>query len=109
MQRVFSAAQTEWRRERDSNPRYPLRYSGFQDRLFQPLTHPSAAVIRILTVWQHGYCGVDSERKSPLNSGGFFSGIAHGPGHPRRIMRDAVAALRVEHDDAAVSVQAGLQ
>ena len=31
-----------WRRERDSNPRSPLRLSGFQDRLFQPLTHPSA-------------------------------------------------------------------
>ena len=31
-----------WRRERDSNPRYPFRYSGFQDRLFQPLTHLSA-------------------------------------------------------------------
>src|SRR5689334_10515526 len=32
----------KWRRERDSNPRYPFRYSGFQDRLFQPLTHLSA-------------------------------------------------------------------
>ena len=32
----------QWRRERDSNPRYPFRYSGFQDRLFQPLTHPSS-------------------------------------------------------------------
>ena len=31
-----------WRRERDSNPRYPLRYNGFQDRRYQPLTHPSA-------------------------------------------------------------------
>ena len=31
-----------WRRERDSNPRCPFRHSGFQDRLFQPLTHPSA-------------------------------------------------------------------
>jgi hypothetical protein len=31
-----------WRRERDSNPRSPLGLSGFQDRLFQPLTHPSA-------------------------------------------------------------------
>ena len=40
--REFSAVQTAWRRERDSNPRYPFRYSGFQDRLFQPLTHPSA-------------------------------------------------------------------
>ena len=34
---------TCWRRERDSNPRYGFPYSGFQDRLFQPLTHPSAA------------------------------------------------------------------
>jgi hypothetical protein len=32
-----------WRRERDSNPRYGFPYSGFQDRLFQPLTHPSAS------------------------------------------------------------------
>ena len=31
-----------WRRERDSNPRYPFRYNGFQDRRYQPLTHPSA-------------------------------------------------------------------
>ena len=31
-----------WRRERDSNPRYPFRHSGFQDHPFQPLTHPSA-------------------------------------------------------------------
>jgi hypothetical protein len=33
---------TSWRRERDSNPRYGFPYIGFQDRLFQPLTHPSA-------------------------------------------------------------------
>ena len=33
-----------WRRERDSNPRSPSGLSGFQDRLFQPLTHPSAGV-----------------------------------------------------------------
>src|SRR6266404_877109 len=26
-----------WRRVRDSNPRYPLRYAGFQDRCHQPL------------------------------------------------------------------------
>ncbi len=32
----------KWRRERDSNPRSPFGLSGFQDRLFQPLTHPSA-------------------------------------------------------------------
>jgi hypothetical protein len=40
----FSAVETRWRRERDSNPRYPFEYSGFQDRLFQPLTHPSAVI-----------------------------------------------------------------
>ena len=36
-----------WRRERDSNPRYGFPYSGFQDRLFQPLTHPSAVWKRL--------------------------------------------------------------
>src|ERR1700691_5311886 len=35
---------TLWRRERDSNPRYPFRHNGFQDRRYQPLTHPSAGV-----------------------------------------------------------------
>jgi hypothetical protein len=38
------AEKTKWRRERDSNPRSPFRLSGFQDRLFQPLTHPSAVL-----------------------------------------------------------------
>ena len=37
----FSAVQTAWRRERDSNPRYPFRYAGFQDRCHQPLGHLS--------------------------------------------------------------------
>ena len=32
----------QWRRERDSNPRYLFRHNGFQDRRYQPLTHPSA-------------------------------------------------------------------
>src|SRR5258705_3243946 len=31
-----------WRRERDSNPRYPYGYSGFRDRPIQPLSHLSA-------------------------------------------------------------------
>ncbi len=30
-----------WRREWDSNPRYPLRHDGFQDRSIQPLWHLS--------------------------------------------------------------------
>ncbi len=30
-----------WRRGRDSNPRYPFGYTGFQDRSHQPLGHLS--------------------------------------------------------------------
>ena len=30
-----------WRRGGDSNPRDPFGPNGFQDRRFQPLTHPS--------------------------------------------------------------------
>ena len=36
-----------WRRERDSNPRAPFGANGFQDRRFQPLTHPSASDLAI--------------------------------------------------------------
>src|SRR6185503_16866325 len=32
-----------WRRGRDSNPRWPLSQSGFQDRRVRPLCHPSAS------------------------------------------------------------------
>ena len=32
-----------WRRGRDSNPRYPLRYVRFRGGSFQPLTHLSAS------------------------------------------------------------------
>src|SRR5688500_8112491 len=40
--RAASAGRFErWRRGRDSNPRYPFRYSGFQDRRHQPLGHLS--------------------------------------------------------------------
>ena len=35
--------------ERDSNPRYPFGYSGFQDRRHQPLGHPSARYSARLT------------------------------------------------------------
>ena len=31
----------QWRRGWDSNPRDPFGPNGFQDRRFQPLTHPS--------------------------------------------------------------------
>ena len=43
---IFECAKNEeWRRERDSNPRYGSPYSGFQDHPFQPLTHPSAPAV----------------------------------------------------------------
>ena len=45
-----------WRRERDSNPRYPCGYSGFQDRLFQPLTHPSAPASLLLILRRRRHC-----------------------------------------------------
>ena len=35
----------KWRRRRDSNPRNPQRFNGFQDRLLQPLGHPSIAKV----------------------------------------------------------------
>jgi hypothetical protein len=36
--------QTEWRRVRDSNPRYGFPYAGFQDRCHQPLGQLSASM-----------------------------------------------------------------
>jgi hypothetical protein len=38
---LTSQASEGWRRERDSNPRYRCRYSGFQDHRHRPLGHPS--------------------------------------------------------------------
>ena len=39
---IFQRAKNEeWRRGRDSNPRYPFGYAGFQDRCHQPLGHLS--------------------------------------------------------------------
>src|SRR5258708_23350769 len=35
------ATRKNWRRGRDSNPRYPLRYVRFRGGSFQPLTHLS--------------------------------------------------------------------
>src|ERR1051325_2221895 len=37
---------TIWRRGRDLNPRYPLRYVRFRGGSFQPLTHLSAPRLR---------------------------------------------------------------
>ena len=36
-----------WRRERDSNPRNPSGFSGFQDHRHRPLGHPSASKLRL--------------------------------------------------------------
>src|SRR3954454_15916849 len=40
-----AAESYNWRRVRDSNPRYPLRYAGFQDRCHQPLGQLSVNVV----------------------------------------------------------------
>src|ERR1019366_7534722 len=33
-----------WRKGWDSNPRYPCRHAGFQDRCLKPLGHPSKPI-----------------------------------------------------------------
>ncbi len=35
-----------WRKGWDSNPRYPCRYAGFQDRCLKPLGHPSVLLVQ---------------------------------------------------------------
>src|SRR5208283_4597541 len=75
----FSAVQTAWRRERDSNPRYGFPYIGFQDRLFQPLTHPSARLSRV-------YQGRGRVRRVTF---GWRSACAHIGALPRRIRSKA--------------------
>ena len=40
-----------WRRARDSNPRNPFEFNGFQDRRFQPLTQLSASWSAPLSVY----------------------------------------------------------
>ena len=47
----MASCRYHWRRERDSNPRYGFPYSGFQDRPFQPLTHPSARANKPILVY----------------------------------------------------------
>jgi hypothetical protein len=51
----------QWRRERDSNPRYGFPYSGFQDHPFQPLTHPSARYFQMLLHMSEGLRSLDDE------------------------------------------------
>ena len=41
----FSPAVNFWRSRRDSNPRYPFRYTGFQDQGHQPLGHDSRTTL----------------------------------------------------------------
>src|ERR1700691_2507269 len=49
---------TYWRKGWDSNPRYPCRHAGFQDRCLKPLGHPSVAATSI--TWRRE----DQERRS---------------------------------------------
>ena len=67
MRERFSVVQTRWRRERDLNPRYPFRYSGFQDRLFQPLTHPSAQNILFFSLLYDRFVFLPSPCVVPLS------------------------------------------
>ncbi len=76
----FSAMQTEWRRERDSNPRYGFPYIGFQDRLFQPLTHPSARDrAQLLALWVVYNSALDWSAGLYRAPGGFADAPANSP------------------------------
>src|SRR5580700_9182539 len=41
-----------WRKGWDSNPRYPCRHAGFQDRCLKPLGHPSGAATSSTWAWE---------------------------------------------------------
>ena len=86
----FGKTQTAWRRERDSNPRYPCGHSGFQDRLFQPLTHPSACA--------HALPGLIVRRR-PLLSGPRRT--PSGP-HHCNVVTESGASVRVSASSRSV-------
>src|SRR5208337_4929765 len=54
MPSICSTSSKFWRRGRDSNPRYPFGYAGFQDRSHQPLGHLSGcySFTTALILWQ---------------------------------------------------------
>jgi hypothetical protein len=41
----MSYERVHWRKGWDSNPRYPCRHAGFQDRCLKPLGHPSKPLL----------------------------------------------------------------
>src|SRR6266849_1988164 len=49
-----------WRKGWDSNPRYPCRHAGFQDRCLKPLGHPSKPLLSLTKTtseeWAIGRC-----------------------------------------------------
>src|SRR6266852_496873 len=52
---IFQRAKTkDWRRERDSNPRCPLRHGRFRGVWFQPLTHLSGRLRVVVTILTGG-------------------------------------------------------
>ena len=54
----------QWRRGRDSNPRYPFGYAGFQDRSHQPLGHLSGGYRFMKPGALHGFSLVYNSGKS---------------------------------------------
>jgi hypothetical protein len=53
-----------WRRGRDSNPRYPFGYAGFQDRSHQPLGHLSALTVLLQSAGARETSGSGSRTES---------------------------------------------
>src|SRR5918993_4068500 len=65
-----------WRRERDSNPRKPFDFNGFQDRRLKPLGHlsiyvsPGPPAPRLATFTRLRSVPVASERRGPCTPPG---------------------------------------
>ena len=61
------------RTERDSNPRYPFGYAGFQDRCLKPLGHPSQVPI----LWDAGRVGDPSRNPKSFQIFFDYSHLVH--------------------------------
>jgi hypothetical protein len=90
----------KWRKGWDSNPRYPCRHAGFQDRCLKPLGHPSKPLILFRNA-------LSFTCQRQLFAGFYCQGIS--PPESRRSDSLAAASLKVRQDilDHEVARQVG--
>ncbi len=88
-----------WRKGWDSNPRYPCRYAGFQDRCLKPLGHPSKP-LKLCS-----YFGTAGGQKTPFATAllpNIFGALVYG-GTQHIVNSRSGVTLHVRHQ-VAVSV-----